>query len=986
MLSREGSPPAGTPNNLGEFLVAEGYVSETRLSEATRRSEEDDRSLGQTLVSLGYLTPEELARALARMLKLEYVDLTVETVDPELLGLIAEDVLSRHVAVPVRVENGRLIVAMADPCDSDARSDLTISAGHPVTPAVAAEDAIRGLHERYFGREGRAPDGDAGGGPAPASNGAAGREDGDGRSVEARGRAAARPQSGNGRRGAARSPKLGEILVSEGKLTESQLEEALSIQRNDPRDLGDILISLGFVDAQDLARALAKRLKLDFVILSELTESEVDPDVLNLMDPATLRKYMALPLRFEGGRMIVAMSNPNDLFALEDLRIIAKHPISPVVATVEDLSGALDHLFGLETASEDYAEDFVEEERAVYEYVDQEVPSTPPEPVESPTEEVEASSPEVSEEETGVTEAVPEPAEEPATEPAREFRRIGGVGTRLGDILVSQGKLSPEQLEEALEIQRSDRREIGKILLSLGYVSNVDLARAIATKLRLDYLEITENDVDRAATSLVDQRVLRRHGVMPLRVADGRLVVAMSDPTNIHALEDLMMISGYPVTPVVALEEEIRRVQNKLFAVGEEVTELLQEAAGESVFDDQGEVELGGDTAADDAPIVRLVGSILQQAVGEGASDIHVEPRARELTVRFRVDGVLREIMSIPPKLQSGVIARLKILANLDIAERRIPQDGRFSVRLGGQKIDVRVASLPTVFGEKLVLRLLDTSNVEADLKQLGFAPEMFRAYEQIFRRPYGAILVTGPTGSGKSTTLYATLSELNSPERNIITVEDPVEFRMEGISQIQVNLKAGLTFASGLRSILRSDPDVVMIGEIRDYETAKISVEAALTGHLVLATLHTNNAPAAVNRLTDMGVEPFLTSSAVDCVIAQRLARRLCDYCRRPTEVAEDVLADIGFPFEHAPEDGLRFHAAVGCDRCGGTGYKGRLGIYELMVVNSEIRELILRRVSTDEISQLAEEQGMIRLRDDGLLKAAQGMTTIEEVLRTVV
>ena len=563
--------------------------------------------------------------------------------------------------------------------------------------------------------------------------------------------------------------------------------------------------------------------------------------------------------------------------------------------------------------------------------------------------------------------------------------RVAAGGDRIGEILLAQGKITRAQLDESQAVQRHDHRKLGQILLCAGYVNEADLAMALAKKLRLDFVELTENDVDRVVTLLADQKVLRRHGVLPLRVEDGRLVVAMSDPTNFYAIEDLTMITGHPVVPVVAVESEIQRVLNQVYALGADVSKMLEEAAEGSSDHDHGEVELGGDGDVA-APIVRLVGSILQRAVGEGASDIHVEPRAGELTVRFRVDGVLREVMSVPPKLQSGVIARLKILADLDIAERRVPQDGRFSVRLGSQKVDLRVAVLPTVFGEKVVLRLLDTANVQVDLKLLGFAPEALARYGEIFRRPYGTILVTGPTGSGKSTTLYATLEELNSPEKNIITVEDPVEYRMKGINQIHVNPKIGLTFASGLRSILRADPDVVMIGEIRDQETAKISVEAALTGHLVLATLHTNNAPAAVTRLTDMGVEPFLTSSAVDCVIAQRLARRLCERCKRPAAVSREALSALGFPFEHLPEGGASFYEAAGCDRCSGTGYRGRIGIYEIMVLHDEIRDLVLRRVSTDEISRAAEESGMVRLREDGLIKAAEGITTIEEVLRTVV
>jgi type IV pilus assembly protein PilB len=778
--------------------------------------------------------------------------------------------------------------------------------------------------------------------------------------------------------------RIGEILISEGKITREQLEMALTMQRDDDRKLGEILLSLGFVTAEDLGQALARHLKLEYVVISELSSDEVDGDVLGLLDERTLRKYMVLPLRFENGRLVVAMSDPNDLYALEDLRMVTKHPIKPVVVTEEDLNGAFIHLFSAEDGS--YTQDdglaVAPEDSGETDYVAPGVEAADEEVVE---EEVSGDAEEVEEvapdgQENGASPGV-------ATEASRRSK-AGVVGGRIGDILIAEGKITAEQLEEALLLQQEDRREIGQILLSLGYIDEADLAKSLAKRLRLEYIELTERDVDRGAATLVDQKVLRKHGAMPLRVENGRLVVAMSDPTNFYALEDLKMISGYPITPVVAVDEEIRRVQNKAFAMGEGVAEILEEAAEGSVsLEDIGEVELGN-AVADDAPIVRLVSSILQQAVAESVSDIHVEPRARQLAVRMRVDGVLREVMSVPPRLQNGVIARLKILAELDIAERRLPQDGRFSVRLGGQKVDLRVATLPTVFGEKIVLRLLDTANVQVDLKGLGFAPEVLQRYESVFRRPYGTILVTGPTGSGKSTTLYATLKELNTPEKNIITVEDPVEYRMAGINQIQVNLKAGLTFASGLRSILRSDPDVVMIGEIRDVETAKISVQAALTGHLVLATLHTNDAPAAVTRLTDMGVEPFLISSAVDCVIAQRLARRLCERCKRPAEVEEEALSDLGFPFERfAQEDGgFNFHEAVGCERCGGMGYRGRIGIYEMMVVGEETRDLVLKRASADEVRRVAEEEGMIPLKADGLIKAARGITTIEEVLRTVV
>lgn len=551
---------------------------------------------------------------------------------------------------------------------------------------------------------------------------------------------------------------------------------------------------------------------------------------------------------------------------------------------------------------------------------------------------------------------------------------------------MSSGVISAKQLEEAYRLGRRQRQGVGKVLLTLGYVGQSDLARAIASRLRLDFIELSVDDVDPEAAGLVDKKLLRRYGMLPLRVEGGRLVVAMKDPTNLHALEDLEMISGYPVSPVVVAGNDLRRVFGVALGEGDEVAELLGEASSEAPAGDREDVELREFREASGAPTVRLVGSILRRAAGDGASDVHLEPRGGELVVRFRVDGVLREVMSVPPALQGGVVARLKVLASLDIAERRLPQDGRFSATLDEGRLDLRVATLPTTHGEKVVLRLLDNADSHTDLRGLGFTQEILQQYEAVFRRPYGTILVTGPTGSGKSTTLYATLGEINTAERNIVTVEDPVEYRMHGISQVQVNSKIGLTFPTGLRSILRCDPDVVMIGEIRDRETARTSVEAALTGHLVLATLHTNNAPSAVTRLTDMGVEPFLTASAVDCVIAQRLARRLCERCKRPTRMDEHTFRELGLQSADFTEHQRDFHVAVGCERCGGTGYAGRIGVYEIMLVDEKLRRLILRGASADEVGGAARKAGMIPLREDGLSKAAKGITTIQEILLTVV
>jgi type IV pilus assembly protein PilB len=872
------SPDSGDrlpQRKIGNILVSEGMITEGQLEEALEVQKTDRRNIGKILLSLGYLNSEDLARALSVRLNVEYVALSEDHVDPDVLGIIGEYTLRRDKAVPLRVENGRLVVAMSDPNDARARSEITISAGYPVTPVVASEEAIRGLQEKMFGsgesvvakiggthengiasatdamraekvEPGAQPEVDLGEPVVEPVIASEARDPstkatrkykvelgGTERLTESSGPTPGRARSGVG------GGRIGEILVSAGKITEEQLEQALAMQSNDPRDLGKILLSLGFVVPADLARALAKRLRLNYVVISDLSEDDVDPAVFDLIGEETMRKYKALPLRFEDGKLVVAMSDPNDIYALEDLRIITKHAIIPVVATEEDLEGAFAHLFG--------AEDDLYSEESIEEPIEEpaEVHLAGTEQQNEPLSDVDKSSRTEAGEETVDAEPVrsgpPDVGNNGAAgaSPTRSEESRGkkvAIGSgRIGDILVSEGKITEEQLAQALAMQKYDPREIGKILLSLGHVSKVGLAQALAKRLRLDFTEVTERDVDRGVVSLVEQKVLRKYGVVPLRIVNRRLVVAMSDPTNIYALEDLMMISGYPITPVVAVDEEIQRVLNKLFAMTEDVSEFLEEAGKESVEEDFGELELGVGASPDEAPIIRLVSSILQQAVGDGASDIHIEPQAREVAVRMRVDGVLREVMTIPPKLKSGVIARLKIIGNLDIAERRVPQDGRFSVKLGGHKIDLRVASLPTVYGEKVVLRLLDTSNAAVELTELGFHPRVYEQYEEIFRRPYGTILVTGPTGSGKSTTLYGTLNELNSSEKNIITVEDPVEYRMQGVNQIQTNPKAGLTFASALRSILRADPDIVMIGEIRDFETAKIAVEAALTGHLVL-------------------------------------------------------------------------------------------------------------------------------------------------------
>jgi type IV pilus assembly protein PilB len=456
----------------------------------------------------------------------------------------------------------------------------------------------------------------------------------------------------------------------------------------------------------------------------------------------------------------------------------------------------------------------------------------------------------------------------------------------------------------------------------------------------------------------------------------------MSDPANVFALDDIRTITGLEIKPVVSTRSDITNAITRFHRLEESASDIVGAAATESEeLEDLAKTK----ELVEDAPIIKLVNLLITQAVNERASDIHIEPHERDVRIRYRIDGVLHEVMRSPKSIQSGVISRLKIMSDINIAERRIPQDGRVGLVVGGRAIDLRVATLPTVYGEKVVIRILDKSSVLLNLQDLGFSEHNFTRYESSFRKPYGMILVTGPTGSGKSTTLYATLNIINTPERNIITVEDPVEYRLPGVNQIQINPKAGLTFASALRSILRSDPDVVLIGEIRDRETAQIAVEAALTGHLVLSTLHTNDAPSAISRLLEMGIEPFLVSSAIDGVLAQRLLRVLCERCKELYAPTEEALIEAGIPLN---PDGTapKLYRPVGCQHCGKTGYRGRTSAHEVMLKTEEIERLTSERRSAEEIGRVAREQGMRILREDGIDKVLNGVTAIEEIMRVIV
>ena len=558
------------------------------------------------------------------------------------------------------------------------------------------------------------------------------------------------------------------------------------------------------------------------------------------------------------------------------------------------------------------------------------------------------------------------------------------AGGQLDQLLLARGLLSDEQLQEARDTAQQKGRSLGRVLIEFGYVTEAGLVAILAEQLGLEFIDLADASLDASAIALVPEATARRHSCIPVRFEEDKLVLAMADPANVVAVDDIRALTKRDVRTVVATKVDVQGAIGRYYRLDSAAESLAEEAAAATDAEQKSLEEAVGSAGAEDAPIIKLVNLLITQAVNDRASDIHIEPQERDVLVRYRVDGVLHEVMRPPKSVQAGMTSRLKIMADVNIAERRIPQDGRISLTVQGKQIDIRLATLPTVHGEKIVMRILDKSSVLLKLSDLGFLPGNYERFEESFVKPYGEILVTGPTGSGKSTTLYATLNILNKPDRNIITVEDPVEYRLPGVNQVQTHPKAGLTFASALRSILRADPDIVLIGEIRDRETAQISTEAALTGHLVLSTLHTNDAPSALTRLVEMGIEPYLVSSALDCILAQRLARKLCEKCKEPYLPTEEELHSSAFPLRG--EEAPKLFQAVGCTACAGTGYKGRMALHEVMPVTEELEKLTVEGASSEVMKKVAIEQGMLTLREDGMEKVRMGMTSIQEILRVVV
>jgi type IV pilus assembly protein PilB len=567
---------------------------------------------------------------------------------------------------------------------------------------------------------------------------------------------------------------------------------------------------------------------------------------------------------------------------------------------------------------------------------------------------------------------------------ARVHEREGALSEdeQLGVVLVKTGIITIDQLGEALSASKERGVNLARVLIEDRLLTEDQFVATLANQLGLEFVDLATYPVDQAATNLVSESLARRYLAMPIGWWEGRLIVAMADPSNVFAIDDIRALTGAEVRQVVATNEAIAAAINKYYRRDSEAEHVSAEASATLRPDDDDRLSRIKEVR-EDAPIVRLVNLLISQAITDRASDIHVEPTGKDVRIRYRIDGVLHEVMRSPRNIQSGIISRLKVMADINIAERRIPQDGRITTTIEGRPVDLRVATLPTVNGEKVVMRILDNSSANLRLSELGFLPANMKRYEVSYAKPYGTILVTGPTGSGKTTTLYATLNMLNETTKNVITVEDPVEYQLEGINQVQVNTKAGLTFASALRTILRADPDIILVGEIRDRETASIAIEAALTGHLVLSTLHTNDASTTPNRLVEMGVEPFLVGSALDCIVAQRLARKLCDRCKEAYEPEEGALEALGWG-DGVP-GGSVLYRAVGCQVCGKTGYLGRFAVHEVLTVNEEVERMIVEHAHAEDIRKAALADGMVTLRQAGLMGAATGITSVEEVLRVI-
>lgn len=760
--------------------------------------------------------------------------------------------------------------------------------------------------------------------------------------------------------------RIDEILVEEGILKLDKLKEAWDLQRRTDKKMDEILLELRLVTKKDIDAAKAKRLGVEYFDLNDFEPK--DPELLGAISKDLILKYSVLPIEKKGDSLIVAMKDPKDIFAMDDLRIATSLTIQPVYADGTDIDKLINRYYIEKKAGSGLRETAADagESRAA------ELP--------------------------GKSGDVPKKGQKPLRETDEGYTSRNK--SKIGGLLINSGLITAEQLEKALEIQSAEGGRIGQVLVKAGYIEKKQLHEMLEKQLGTKHIELTQLNIPDEILGMVDEKLARRHKIVPVEKDGFTLKVAMSDPTNIFSIDDLRLATGFEIQPLLADEDEIdailelRHSKGSLPADGrakaskdrktsraidfeEELKKVNEEIAIE--ITDDGVEENLDISDIQNAPIVKMVNLIFNKAVQNKASDIHIEPYEDCLLVRNRIDGQLVEIMNHDRKIHPALVARIKIISGLNIAEKRLPQDGRISLKVNSKDYDMRVSVLPTMFGEKVVIRLADKAGFNVKKQELGFSDDDLNKFDGILSHPHGIVLVTGPTGSGKSTTLYTALKELCKPNINILTVEDPVESTVKGVNQVQVNTKAGLTFAAALRSFLRQDPDIIMVGEIRDPETAEIAIRAAITGHLVLSTLHTNDAASSITRMIDMGAEPYLISSCVVGVIAQRLVRRLCTKCREEYEppANEKDLLKLG------ENDGTKLFRPKGCPECNNTGYKGRIAIYEIMTITPEIVELISRNTPFNILKEAAVKNGMVTLRENCGRLVREGVTTLEEMLR---
>ena len=870
---------------LGAVLLERGYVNDEDLQQAIARHAELGGRLADLLVNIGVISEQRIARAIEESIGIPLVNLPRVDVMPEALSKVPADLALDLRAFPFALEGNRLRVAFEDPLDALAIEEIEDNSDYTVEPYQALHKELQWALATHYPELGLEPPQDL----ELDSN-----------------------------------IRFGNLAVDRGFISEEQLKIAVEEQQRTGGLLGRILISRGFISEDHLAMILAEQANLSF--LPSLDDAPVDERLASYLLRLDAVQFNAVPYKEEGDVVSIAITDPRRIPEIQE--IITKEtqffisPESAIQQRIEVLYADSKGRLG---------ETLVQNKKL---------------------------------------------RRDQLRDALKEQQKLGRVKP-LGEILVDLGFVNQLEIDEALNRQRSGGGRLEDTLVQSGKISPEMLAKSLAMQLGYEFIDEANIKVDPYAVTLVPEATSRRYNAMPVRIDGNVLIVAMKDPRHVFALDDIRLITGKEIQPAVATEEALTNLINRYYSGGDDMDELakavLEEVGGKQVEEE--------DTSAiDDNALVKVVNNIIRESVLNDISDIHIEPRVDKVIVRVRKDGALREYMTLPKATVGALAARIKIMGGLNIAERRVPQDGRVRFKDKNMEVDLRLSTLPTVYGEKSVMRILKKASSIPEIEQLGFADYNFVSFSDVIQKPYGMFLITGPTGSGKSFTTFSILKRLAVPEKNVTTVEDPVEYEIPGINQTQVNNKAGLDFAAALRSFLRQDPDIIMVGEIRDKETAKTAVEAALTGHLLIATLHTNDAAGVITRLTEMGIEPFNVSASLIGVLAQRLVRKVCKNCKVEYTPEPDVLRRIGLP-DNAIQ-GKTLFRGVGCEKCGGSGYSGRYGIHEFLNVTPPVQHAIVKELSSNEIKDVAVEHGMKTLRDDGIFKAFQGITTLEEVL----